>query len=429
MIIVPFITDKKNLVDTVMESINNGLHPNDVAQVAPLSSYNEALDYLNLEMPDLACIDFSCTSLNPFVLLDSIMTDPWILHAGIIAFCNNPKEEQRLNEMKAANIIVVMRYCEIEQTLPKMMSTIFSNRRILFQRVIGLDLQDNISASFQLGNDLHEASCYANLVANFLYNTNKIDKDGKAMIALSLYEMLVNAIEHGNCRITYDEKTAWMTNGGEMNDLIRKRCDDAAIGGRKVTFEYNITRASSRFVVADQGEGFDWNAIPDPRSEENLDLPHGRGILMARTFTKNFTYNEKGNEVRFELDHLNKGSLITPAIFKNIQPADVAAGEIILREGDESDFLYYIIRGKFDIIVNDKKVSALSEDDIFLGEMSFLLNNRRTATVKAVTAGRLIKVSKREFVDAIKKKPHYALLLARLLAQRINRNNIVSSAR
>jgi hypothetical protein len=68
-----------------------------------------------------------------------------------------------------------------------------------------------------------------------------------------------------------------------------------------------------------------------------------------------------------------------------------------------------------------------SEDDVFLGEMSFLLNNRRSATVKAASGGRLIRVSKREFVDAIKKKPHYALLLARLLAQRIHRINLSSS--
>jgi hypothetical protein len=85
MIIVPFITDKINLVDTVTKSINKGLNPDDFAQVKTLTSHNEALDYLNLEMPDLACIDFSCTSLNPYVLLDSIMNDPWILLARLLA--------------------------------------------------------------------------------------------------------------------------------------------------------------------------------------------------------------------------------------------------------------------------------------------------------------------------------------------------------
>jgi CRP-like cAMP-binding protein len=74
-------------------------------------------------------------------------------------------------------------------------------------------------------------------------------------------------------------------------------------------------------------------------------------------------------------------------------------------------------------------VSTLSEEDIFLGEMSFLLEHRRTATVRATTNGRLIKVSKRAFVEAIKRKPHYALLLARLLAQRIERINSARAAK
>ena len=68
-------------------------------------------------------------------------------------------------------------------------------------------------------------------------------------------------------------------------------------------------------------------------------------------------------------------------------------------------------------------MTVLNQDDIFLGEMSFLLNNRRSASVKAVTNGALIRISKKEFVAGIKEKPHYSLFLARLLAQRIERLN------
>jgi len=43
--------------------------------------------------------------------------------------------------------------------------------------------------------------------------------------------------------------------------------------------------------------------------------------------------------------------------------------------------------------------------------------------VRAVTAAKLIRVSKKEFVEGIKEKPHYALFLSRLLARRIERLN------
>ena len=55
--------------------------------------------------------------------------------------------------------------------------------------------------------------------------------------------------------------------------------------------------------------------------------------------------------------------------------------------------------------------------------MSFLLHNRRSATVNATTDGTLIRIAKKDFVAAIKEKPHYALFLSRLLAQRLQRRH------
>jgi CRP-like cAMP-binding protein len=156
---------------------------------------------------------------------------------------------------------------------------------------------------------------------------------------------------------------------------------------------------------------------------------HGRGILIARALSKNLTFNDRGNTVEFEVEHAIPENCIMPGIFREIEPTIVTSGDVILREGDSSDFIYYIVNGTFGILVGERMVSTLSEEDIFLGEMSFLLEHRRTATVVAKSSGRLIKVSKREFVEAIKKKPHYALLLARLLAQRINRINAAWSQR
>ncbi|MBN1576272.1 MAG: cyclic nucleotide-binding domain-containing protein [Chitinispirillaceae bacterium] len=429
MFTIPLISDNRNRVTAIERALRKGLSPSDTVQTVPMDTYDEALDYLNMEMPDLACIDFSSCGVKPYKLLDTVIGDPWLLHAGIIAFCDSRVEEQRLDELKKANIIDVVSSEEIEEIVPKIMGIIKSNRQILFQRVIGMDIPSNISAAIQLENDLHASSCYANLLANFLYTTNKIDRDGKTRFAMVMHELLTNAIEHGNCGITYDEKTRELEREGDIQRLIRNRCTDPVIAKRRVLFEYTITDESSKFRIADQGVGFDWRAVPDPTSETNCLMSHGRGILMARAFTKSLSFNEKGNLVEFEVAHTLPEHCVMPGIFRDIEPTIVAAGDVILREGDISDFIFYIVSGRFEILVGEHTVSTLSEEDIFLGEMSFLLEHRRTATVLAKSAGRLIKVSKREFVEAIKKKPHYALLLARLLAQRIERFNIAHTGR
>lgn len=51
------------------------------------------------------------------------------------------------------------------------------------------------------------------------------------------------------------------------------------------------------FTVADEGNGFDFNSVPDPTLPENLEKPCGRGVFIMRNYCDQFIYNSKGNEV------------------------------------------------------------------------------------------------------------------------------------
>ncbi|MBD3252637.1 hypothetical protein GF386_02810 [Candidatus Pacearchaeota archaeon] len=48
----------------------------------------------------------------------------------------------------------------------------------------------------------------------------------------------------------------------------------------------HIQEGIARLVVADDGPGFDPDLIPDPRDEENLDKPSGRGLLLMSNFLR-----------------------------------------------------------------------------------------------------------------------------------------------
>jgi anti-sigma regulatory factor (Ser/Thr protein kinase) len=281
----------------------------------------------------------------------------------------------------------------------------------------------NISGSFKLENDPLEASCFANLISNFLCNSNRIGQEEKPVLTTAIFEMLMNAIEHGNCGITYEEKTAWLENGEPIQKLIGLKNREPAVAAKRVTFEYAILPECARFFVADEGTGFDWRGfVSGERKAADLEL-HGRGIVMAKHLMRNLHYNETGNEVSFEIAYPEEVSVRTPSLFRFIGPQSVRPGQVVFQNGDPGNFMYYIVKGQYDVVVNDRVVSTLSPDDVFMGEMSFLLNNRRNATVKARTTGTLIPISKEDFVKAVKRKPHYALFLSRLLAQRIERFN------
>jgi CRP-like cAMP-binding protein len=147
------------------------------------------------------------------------------------------------------------------------------------------------------------------------------------------------------------------------------------------------------------------------------------GIRMAGLYVDTLSYNDRGNEVTFSISHRKAESNVIPKIFERAEEVRYKDGERVCSEGEESDALYYIVSGTLYVYSKGKLVSALTPDDIFMGEMSFLLSNRRSATVVAKGDTVLIRISKQDFVNMIKENPHYGIFPARLLAQRLARLN------
>jgi serine/threonine-protein kinase RsbW len=82
------------------------------------------------------------------------------------------------------------------------------------------------------------------------------DEDDLLKIGMAVRESMVNAVVHGN---RYNAK-------------------------KKVRF--SVVKNSERFTirVADEGEGFDWEHLPDPLAPDNLLRSSGRGIFLIRSF-------------------------------------------------------------------------------------------------------------------------------------------------
>jgi len=99
----------------------------------------------------------------------------------------------------------------------------------------------------------------------------------------------------------------------------------------------------------------------------------------------------------------------------------VAAGSEVLHEGGRTGHLYVLIEGRLEVVKGDAVVAAITEPGAVLGEMSVLLGQPHTATVRACSDAVIY-----EFEDAasfLQQEPGVALLIARMLAQRLNAAN------
>ncbi len=94
-------------------------------------------------------------------------------------------------------------------------------------------------------------------------------------------------------------------------------------------------------------------------------------------------------------------------------------GETIFFEGDDTQDIYVLVSGKLDILKGTKKIAEIIKEGAVFGEMSFLLGQKRTATVKAMTDVRAIRIPKDNVEHFLTEFPEVVTAVAKYLAKRL----------
>ena len=82
-----------------------------------------------------------------------------------------------------------------------------------------------------------------------------------------------------------------------LGNFTVNRYSRIEVYANQIRVRYVLDSRKVTIKVADEGAGFDPNAVPDPTKDENLEVAHGRGITLMRAYVDKLSYNEKGNEV------------------------------------------------------------------------------------------------------------------------------------
>jgi CheY-like chemotaxis protein len=113
---------------------------------------------------------------------------------------------------------------------------------------------------------------------------------------VGLTELLVNAVEHGNLGITYEEKTA-LNASGMWEAEVARRLTLGENSWKRVEVRIERTSSELRFTIRDNGKGFPWREyleVDPQRAFHN----HGRGIAISRAFSfQALEYRGTGSEV------------------------------------------------------------------------------------------------------------------------------------
>lgn len=124
-----------------------------------------------------------------------------------------------------------------------------------------------------------------------------ISKDRLFKLRISFFEMLMNAIEHGNLEMTNFKKNPEIYDSDLYNTIFKNRLTSDAYGDRLISIKLLRRADHLEISIRDDGNGFCINDIDNPMSASDLERLQGRGIHLARMYSDQIKYNAKGNEV------------------------------------------------------------------------------------------------------------------------------------
>lgn len=113
---------------------------------------------------------------------------------------------------------------------------------------------------------------------------------------IGLYELMINAIEHGNLGITYDQKSALLSEG-HWRDEVERRLRDPLYGDRFCKISVERSAHAIRIEIQDEGDGFDPGPFLGSAVIQDYEA-HGRGIRIARNCGyDSLVYEDDGRRV------------------------------------------------------------------------------------------------------------------------------------
>ncbi len=110
------------------------------------------------------------------------------------------------------------------------------------------------------------------IVESFIENSREkfnIDDDIYGNILVAVSESVNNAIQHGN------------------------KLDK----NKNVTLSLVPGESEMKFMITDEGPGFDPDSIDDPTKPENLEKPNGRGLYLIRHLSDRVEFSNNGSTI------------------------------------------------------------------------------------------------------------------------------------
>ncbi len=262
-------------------------------QVVTANNGQECLSILSVEYNhiDVILMDREMPILDGIETVGLINDDPEHSKIPVIMLTSADTREDVLEGLEVG----VYQY--LTKPIDKTMLNILvknATRKSRHNKILGIKLKQHrrgfgmlSKAEFEF-RTIHEAESLAAFIAHCFPDPEKI--------LWAVYELMINAIEHGNLAVDKEDRANWVTLNiweKEIEYLLTMQEHKK----KKVSLKFSRRAEGFYITIEDEGDGFDWEKYTNI-DLKNIDKELGHSIVQARdTAFDHLTYNDKGNQV------------------------------------------------------------------------------------------------------------------------------------
>jgi CheY-like chemotaxis protein len=261
--------------------------------VATAVNGKKALQYLyeNPDSIDIILLDKMMPEMDGLEVCEVLKSDPVLKKIPVIMQTAADKPEEISEGIKAGVFYYLTKPLNAQTLLSvvdaaeKQIQKYKTLRDEMQQSRLGFGLVQILKCTLKT---LEEAESLSSFLANLFPDPDKM--------ITGISELMINAVEHGNLGISYEEKSV-LINENQWQQEIERRQADPRWAEKIATVVFERRERTYYLQISDQGEGFDWSQFMEVEPSRAMHN-HGRGIAMANmlSFDK-LVYNDKGNQV------------------------------------------------------------------------------------------------------------------------------------
>jgi CheY-like chemotaxis protein/anti-sigma regulatory factor (Ser/Thr protein kinase) len=259
--------------------------------VAYAADGQEGLAAIDRQPPDLVLTDLQMPGLNGLELVEQVRAKHPLV--PVILMTAHGSEEIAIQALQRGAASYVPKR-NLAQDLLDTVEHVLSVATARSSRERMQECLMRVESEYILDNDPGLVPAMVGRLREGLEGMKLCDETGLIRVTIALSEALTNAIIHGNLEVGSALRGS---DDVGYEQLVQERRRQKPFRDRRVTVLAQEMLHEARYIIRDEGPGFNPSTLPDPTDPANMEKASGRGLLLIRTFMDQVYHNEHGNQI------------------------------------------------------------------------------------------------------------------------------------